>query len=63
MHDELAEILANQRNVVAIEWADIVEDLLPVNRLTIHINATGETERELSFEYPEKLAYLIPAEA
>lgn len=58
---ELAEILADNHNIVAIEWADIIADILPTARLRIHIRATGETSREFSFVFPESLVYLLPA--
>jgi len=60
MRDELAEILADPKAIVAVEWADIVEDILPAERLAIRIKATGETVREFTFEYPDSLGYLIP---
>jgi len=59
MADELVEIIDDPKAVIAIEWAEIVENVLPQNRLTIDIKATGEFEREFTFKYPEKLAYLI----
>jgi tRNA threonylcarbamoyladenosine biosynthesis protein TsaE len=60
MKDELAELLADRQAVVAVEWAGIVDDVLPPARLTIRIAATAETERKFIFEYPESLRYLIP---
>jgi len=57
---ELAEILANPQAVIAVEWAGLVEDILPADRLTIHFTAVAETARKLLFEYPERLSYLIP---
>lgn len=60
MRDELTEVLDDPSAVTAVEWANIVEDILPSNRLTIHIRTTSETSREFSFEYPEQLAYLLP---
>jgi tRNA threonylcarbamoyladenosine biosynthesis protein TsaE len=60
MRQELAEMLADPQAIVAVEWADIVEDVLPVNRLTIRIKATGETNREFVFDYPPTLEYLNP---
>lgn len=57
--NELAEVIDDPQAVVAVEWADIVEDVLPLERLTIRITATGENTREFNFAYPEKLAYLI----
>lgn len=56
---ELAELFTDPKAVVIIEWADIVEQVLPAERLTIHIRPTGETSRQLSLSYPEKLAYLL----
>ncbi len=62
MRDELAEALANPAAIVAVEWADLVEDVLPEKRLRIVIKATGEGSRELALTYPESLAYLTPGD-
>ncbi len=62
MLDELAEVLNDPVAVLAVEWADIIEDVLPAQRLTIRITVTSETARKFSFEFPERLKYLIPAE-
>ena len=61
--NELAEVAGDPQAVVAVEWADIVEGVLPAERLTIRITSTGETERTFEFSYPETLAYLIPQDA
>jgi tRNA threonylcarbamoyladenosine biosynthesis protein TsaE len=58
MADELAELLDDPRAIVVVEWADVVEDVLPPDRLTIRIQATGEDERQLVFTVPEKYIYL-----
>lgn len=60
MRDELAEALADPAAIVTVEWADLVEDVLPEKRLRITIKVTGEDSRELIFTYPESLAYLAP---
>lgn len=60
MANELAEVAGDPKSVVAVEWAGIVEDVLPTDRLRIEIVATGETKRQFLFTYPEKLAYLLP---
>ena len=60
MKNELAEVLADPRAVVAVEWGDIVGDVLPAKRLTVHIKATAETVREFNFAYPDSLQYLTP---
>lgn len=59
MSEELAETLHDESAVTVIEWADIVETVLPAQRLTIKIVATSEDGRELTFTYPEALSYLV----
>lgn len=61
MRDELAEVAGDPAAVVAVEWADIVEDVLPPRRLTVVIKATGETQRTFTLNYADDLQYLIPA--
>jgi tRNA threonylcarbamoyladenosine biosynthesis protein TsaE len=56
--DELAEVLSDDSTVTVIEWADLIKDVLPDKRLTIQIKPTSETERQLTFIYPESLEYL-----
>lgn len=59
MRDELAEVLADPKAVVVVEWADIVADVLPTNTLTIYITNTGETARHYQCKYAPELAYLL----
>ena len=59
MKQEFAELLNDPHIVVVIEWADAVKDILPADRLTIRIKTVGENERDLTFSYPESLAYLM----
>jgi len=56
--NELAEVVGDPQAVVVVEWADIVEDVLPDERLTIHISSIDDTEREFRFSCPESLRYL-----
>jgi tRNA threonylcarbamoyladenosine biosynthesis protein TsaE len=60
MRDELAEILADNQAVVVVEWAGIIEDILPVERLTIQIKPMAENARQFIFKYPDSLNYLLP---
>jgi len=50
--DEFLELGADEllgaENVCLIEWADKVEEVLPRDRLTIRIDATGENSRQLT---------------
>lgn len=61
MRDELQEVLQDPQAIVVIEWADIIENVLPDERLTIYIEAAGEKNRAYEFSYPNAMAYLIPA--
>jgi tRNA threonylcarbamoyladenosine biosynthesis protein TsaE len=61
MREELAEALADKQAVVAVEWPQIIEDVLPENRLIIKIKPTGETSRHLEINYPPTLDYLLSA--
>ena len=63
LRDELAEVIADPLNVVFIEWAALVEDILPSDHLTINIKVTSETSRDYKLYCPESLAYLLPAAA
>lgn len=45
--DELHEAAARSDTVTVIEWADIVQGVLPEDRLTIAIEASSEDEREV----------------
>lgn len=49
MNDELAETIRDPRVVTVIEWADIVEGVLPKTRLTIVFETPTETSRKLTF--------------
>jgi tRNA threonylcarbamoyladenosine biosynthesis protein TsaE len=57
--DELAEVIGDREYVTVVEWGDIVHDVLPEDRLTVRIKLNADESRTLSFEYPEKLTYLL----
>lgn len=59
--EELDEILDDPRAVSVIEWAGIVEDVLPAERVKITIHKTPTDGRELQFKAPQSLAYVIEA--
>lgn len=61
--NELAEIITDPKAVVAVEWGEIVEDVLPEARLVIKITATDETSRSFVINYDESLSYLIPKDS
>ena len=47
MTDELQETIRDQATVTIIEWAGIVEGVLPDDRLTITITSPTETDRRM----------------
>lgn len=62
MADELAEIIADDQNVVLIEWSDIMRHVLPERRLTITLTQTGDETRELNLLFPVEYAYMFQEE-
>jgi tRNA threonylcarbamoyladenosine biosynthesis protein TsaE len=48
MADELHEAINDPKNVTIIEWAEIVNGVLPEDRITIHIVPTAEDVREVT---------------
>jgi len=59
MADEIAEVVGDPHAVVVIEWGDVVAHVLPAERMTIHITQTPDGNRNLRFEAPAKLHYLL----
>jgi len=60
MRDELAELVADPKVVVVVEWSDLVENVLPDERLTIRLSSVAESEttRTVTITSPASLAYL-----
>jgi tRNA threonylcarbamoyladenosine biosynthesis protein TsaE len=59
--DELAEVVGDPASVVVVEWADVVQHVLPDKRLTVVIEQTATGSRRLTFRAPESLMHLIEA--
>ena len=47
MANELAEVISKENIVTVIEWAELVSDILPVDRLSIKITSPTEDSRQL----------------
>lgn len=45
------DIINNSQNVVAIEWAEKMEDLLPKNTIKIRFEYLGDDKRRIIFNY------------
>lgn len=48
MANEVAEMIHDTTTITVIEWADIVEGVLPENRLSIRFESPSETERKIT---------------
>ena len=55
MRDELHEVLSDNKVVTVIEWADIVEDVVPKDSVRITITPTSESVRELTIDDPGRV--------
>lgn len=47
MADEILESIDDQKHITVVEWADVVEDVLPKDRLTIRIVPLSENDRQI----------------
>ena len=58
--DQLEESLQNSRVITIVEWSDIVQDVLPVERLVIEFKLVKENpdERLIEITYPESMSDL-----
>ncbi len=57
--NELAEVEEDEDAVVAVEWGDVVHDILPINRIMISIAALDDNERQMTFSYTDEFKYLF----
>lgn len=56
--DELAEVIGDPTAVVVVEWAEVVQPVLPESHMRIQITPVDESTRRLQFTYPTALSYL-----
>lgn len=59
LRHELEESLHDPSTITVVEWAHIVADILPQNRITITITKSGENSRSFEIKYPEELAAIF----
>jgi tRNA threonylcarbamoyladenosine biosynthesis protein TsaE len=59
--DELAEVVGDPQIVVVVEWADVVQHVLPEKRMTIRLTQTPEGDRKLDVTVHKDLEYLLEA--
>lgn len=57
--DELAEVAGSPDAVVAVEWGDIVHNVLPDDRIIVSITAGSDSGRQFTVRYPQQYSYLF----
>lgn len=61
--DELAESLQQPNAIVAVEWGEIVHDVLPLQRMSIRLKSVGDDERIITITTPRGMEYIDDAVA
>lgn len=56
---ELAEFIADPKAITAIEWGSNVSGVLPKDRTTVRITATGEDTRDITVTTTQEYDYII----
>lgn len=56
---EIHEATTEPNTIVAIEWGENVRDILPTDRISVHISAPDITVRDIRLEVPPSLAYAV----
>jgi tRNA threonylcarbamoyladenosine biosynthesis protein TsaE len=56
---ELAEFISDPLCVVVVEWAEVVHQVLPADRVTISINRLSENSRSMEITYGPQHNYLM----
>lgn len=57
--DQLSEDIFRDNTVVAVEWGDVVQSVLPPKRVIVSIGQEEDESRTFTFGYPEDLGYLF----
>lgn len=59
MEHEIHDVIGDPKAVVVVEWGDVIQHVLPDERLTIQFIRTGDHSRQLEFSGPDSLEYLL----
>ena len=57
--NELAELINDKNQVTIVEWAGVVENVLPKDRLVVEILYSSENSRIINISFAHKLKYLV----
>lgn len=56
---ELHDFLSDPKIVIVVEWSNVIEHVLPEERLKIHITTIDDESRKFEFEFPSSLEYVL----
>lgn len=59
MKNEIRESISDPDSVTVVEWADIIDGVLPKDKLIISISVTGENERQVTLSSSGKISSKI----
>lgn len=59
--DELAEIVGDPQIIIVVEWAAVVQHVLPDERLQVTITQTPDGDRQFTLRAPRSIDYLLEA--
>jgi tRNA threonylcarbamoyladenosine biosynthesis protein TsaE len=59
LRDMLAEAMLDPETAVVIEWATLIDDVLPADHVKIWLKPTADDGREAKVEYPQRFSYLF----
>lgn len=57
--EELKEDIYDTNSIVAVEWGDIVHDILPEDRIMVKIITDENDNRNFTFNFPSSYDYLF----
>lgn len=55
LSEDLQEAMADHKTITVIEWADIVDGVLPADRIQLRFQTLSDDTRELTIEGSERL--------
>jgi len=56
---DIQDIIKDPKNIVVIEWADIVRDVLPNKTVKIYFEYSSEMTRKISILYNQQQKYIV----
>lgn len=56
---ELEDTLVDNQAVTVIEWGNVVQNALPADRVTVHIQTVSDSARTIAYSYPKQLKYVV----